>query len=118
MKGITGEPLALGALLVGAGLLVAVWAKKKPGESFATAAGTAAAGAVADAGAGVVLGIGDVVGIPRTEQTQCERDLAAGSLWDASFSCPAGTFITQGLFGSTPAPAPAPAYTGGASGGW
>lgn len=48
-----------------------------------------------------ITGIGEVVGIPRTNQTQCERDIAAGRTWDASFSCPAGTFIGS-LFGSKP----------------
>lgn len=111
MQGVNVPPVALGALLIGAGLLVAVWAKKKPGESWAGAAGSAAVGAVADAGAGAVLGIGDVVGIPRTETSKCAADLEAGRLWDASFSCPAGVFISEGLFGG-------PAYTGGASSSW
>ncbi len=40
---------------------------------------------------------GDLVGVPRTNQSQCEADLAAGRYWDASFSCPAGTFL-KGVF--------------------
>jgi hypothetical protein len=42
---------------------------------------------------GVVVGIGGTVGIPETSADQCSADLAAGRTWDASFSCPAGTFV-------------------------
>lgn len=42
---------------------------------------------------GVVVGVGEAVGIPETNQDQCTADLAAGRTWDASFSCPAGTFL-------------------------
>lgn len=65
---------------------------------------SAAVGAVGDAAAGAVVGAGQLVGIPATNQTQCHKDLAAGSWWDASFSCPAGTFIgavSTNVFGST-----------------
>jgi len=79
-----GAVVALGALGIGALYLMR-------NQTSNIAAG--AVGAVADAGAGAVLGIGDVIGIPRTNETQCQADLKAGRLWDASFSCPAGTFI-------------------------
>ncbi len=65
---------------------------------------TAAVGAVGDVATGTVVGAGQLVGIPATNQTQCQRDLAAGDWWEASFSCPAGTFIgaaTANVFGST-----------------
>lgn len=75
------------AAAVGVGLILFI----RKGAAGQLAAG--AVGAVADAGAGAVLGVGDVVGIPRTSKSQCDADLAAGRLWDASFSCPAGTFI-------------------------
>jgi hypothetical protein len=55
--------------------------------------GSTAVDAVTGVASGVVLGVGDSFGIPRTNPTQCERDIAAGRTWDASFSCPAGTFI-------------------------
>lgn len=55
--------------------------------------GAAAGSGVVNAGAGVVLGIGDAVGLPRTDMTECQRALAEGRKWDASFACPAGTFI-------------------------
>lgn len=103
---LTVQPVALGALAVGLGLMAAIWLKKKPGESLAGALGGAAVGAVVDTGVGVVHGIGDVVGIPRTEQSQCDADIAAGRTWDASFSCPAGRWLSEALFSG-------PAYTGG-----
>lgn len=62
---------------------------------------SAAPGAAIDAASEGVQGIGSIVGIPRTDKTQCQKDLDAGRMWDASFSCPAGTFI-GGLFGGKP----------------
>jgi hypothetical protein len=37
--------------------------------------------------------LGGLVGIPATNQTQCEKDRAAGDWWAASFSCPATDFV-------------------------
>jgi fructose-specific phosphotransferase system IIC component len=54
---------------------------------------------------GVVEGIGDSLGVPRTDQTECDRALAEGRLWDASFACPAGRFVS-GVFTSRTGPAP------------
>lgn len=42
---------------------------------------------------GVIEGVGKTVGIPVTNQTQCEKDIADGRTWDASFSCPASDFL-------------------------
>ena len=56
------------------------------------------------AGVGAVEGIGLAVGIPRTDVSKCAQDKAAGRWWDASFSCPAGDFLSSGaaaVFGST-----------------
>ena len=50
-------------------------------------------GVIADTAANVVIGTGDVLGIPRTNMTECERAIAEGRTWDASFACPAGTFL-------------------------
>lgn len=83
--------LVLGA--IGAAVLVAAYvAVKGPTEAAATATTTVihAAGQV---GTGIVLGVGDAVGLPRTDLTECEKALAEGRTWDASFKCPAGTFI-------------------------
>lgn len=90
-----------GAAALGAVVLY-VLAKKKSGESLAGSAGRAAATAVGDAAVGAVKGIGSVFGIPDTSLTQCEKDIAAGRTWDASFSCPAGRFVGS-IFNSTAA---------------
>ncbi len=57
----------------------------------------AAAGAVQAAGqaaAGAVEGVGLAVGVPLTSADQCGQDLAAGRWWQASFSCPAGRYVS------------------------
>lgn len=43
---------------------------------------------------GAVVGIGQGVGIPPTSLTACERDKANGDVWNASFNCPAGDFLS------------------------
>lgn len=93
--------------LVGLGL---IWWMTRPGAMQNAAA--SAAGAIVNAAQGAVVGtvkgVGQAVGIPDTNMTQCQKDMAAGNWWDASFSCPAGTFIaggynaaTSAVFGST-----------------
>lgn len=80
------------AELLGAGLVVVVlgaWYL----QSRLTNVAAGVVGAVADVGAGVAIGVGDVLGLPRTDLTECERAIAEGRTWDASFVCPAGTFI-------------------------
>lgn len=121
MTPIKLTPEAVAVLALGAGAVL--YLATRPGA--AASLGTGAVNAVADLGGGVVLGVGDVVGLPRTDTDQCSRDLAAGNTWDASFSCPAGRFITEGLFGSNTTDTwgrenrePTPPFTGGASGGW
>jgi hypothetical protein len=79
--------------------------------------GTAAAltrgvvGGVTDVAAGVVVGAGEVVGIPATDRDQCLDALYAGRTWDASFACPAGTFLRHIGGGALP-----PRPDGGLSG--
>lgn len=82
------------AIVAGAGLaLVAfLWLKKK---GVAGVVGDVV-GVAADASAGVVLGVGDVVGLPRTDESACAAARADGRWLDASFYCPAGEFITSG----------------------
>lgn len=48
-------------------------------------------GGVVAAGA---IGIGNVVGVPQTSMTECERAKAEGRTLDASFACPAGDFLS------------------------
>jgi hypothetical protein len=52
-----------------------------------------AVGVVADVGAGAVVGVGDILGVPRTNETECEKAMREGRTWDASFACDAGTFL-------------------------
>lgn len=84
-------------MLAAAAVVAIAFVVKKNGGMQGVAAGAASAlvGAVGDAASGAVLGIGDVLGIPRTDMTECERALAEGRTWDASFACPAGTFISS-----------------------
>lgn len=42
---------------------------------------------------GVVIGVGKTVGIPETDAERCQRHVEAGEWWNASFYCPAGTFL-------------------------
>lgn len=82
-------------LIAGGAVLVAlVWAATR---GNARDVGTTIGGAVVDladgALSGAVVGAGQVVGIPATNQTQCERDKAAGNTWAASFSCPAADWL-------------------------
>jgi hypothetical protein len=84
-------------ILIGAGVaaLAVLYLVMKDGA--AAAAGEAVGGAVVDAAvgvtSGVALGVGDAIGLPRTNQTECEKAMAEGRYWDASFVCPAGDFI-------------------------
>lgn len=41
-----------------------------------------------------VLAIGDAVGLPRTNETECQKAIREGRTWDASFACPAGDFLS------------------------
>lgn len=85
-------------LLLAAGAIAAIaYVVKKNGGLAGVAAGAASAlvGAVGDAASGAVLGIGDVLGVPRTDMTECERALAEGRTWDASFACPASDFLSS-----------------------
>ena len=114
MKAATVPPVALVAGAVGLGALLYVWSKKKPGQSMAGAAGGAVVEAAADFGTGAVIGIGEVFGIPETNTDQCSIDLANGDYWSASFSCPAGRFLSA-ITGNDDTPPPS---TGGATGSW
>lgn len=103
MKLATDTKLIAMVALAGAG---ALWWITRQGTAANLASG--AVQAVGGAAVGVVKGVGSLVGIPDTNQTQCDRDLAAGNYWDASFSCPAGRFISSSVgaakdavFGST-----------------
>lgn len=76
-------------IILGAAGGLLAWFMVKGAGGVAQSVGTA----VVDTGTGFVYGIGDGIGIPRTNMTQCQKDIADGKTWDASFSCPAGTFL-------------------------
>lgn len=84
--------LAAGLGLLGVSVVVFIASKgglAGAGKSLGAAAVAAADGVAS----GVVIGIGEEIGIPQTNMTKCERALAEGRKWDASFDCPAGTFL-------------------------
>lgn len=94
-----------GAAAAGLGLIW--WATRAGNAQKLAQGGVRVAGEVAT---GAVKGVGQVLGIPDTNKTQCQQDLAAGRYWDASFSCPAGDYVAgiggqakQAVFGSTAA---------------
>jgi len=89
--GLSTEAMLIAGALVAVALGVLLL-KKNIGD-LAVDVGAGAAEAVLNTGAGVAIGIGDAIGIPRTNETECEKALSEGRTWDASFACPAGTFI-------------------------
>lgn len=81
-------------LAVGGGVaLLALWVYTRGVGGVAHAAAAASVDAVNGVLSGTVEGIGSAVGVPVTNADQCAQDRAAGKTWDASFSCPAGTFL-------------------------
>jgi hypothetical protein len=79
---------------IGAAALAVWWLSRKGNaQAVGETVGSAAVDTIVGAGTGVVLGAGEAVGIPRTNMSECERAIAEGRTWDASFACPAGTFI-------------------------
>lgn len=86
--------------LIAGGVVAAalIYVATRP-KGWATDTGVAAGQGAYDLVDGFVGGVFTGVtnfgglGLPRTDMTKCQADLAAGRTWDASFSCPAGTFI-------------------------
>jgi len=109
-------------IAAGVGAMLLYWLKKKAEGVTAAGVGQAVAGAAVGVADGVVTGavkaVGGAVGVPDTNVTQCQRDIAAGNTWGASFSCPAKDFLTYVATGKAPdAPAAVKAYqTAGAAG--
>lgn len=87
--------VGVGAVFLGAWYLQSRLAGNVAGAVGGALGDVAAAvpGIAADTVGGLVLGVGDVIGIPRTNETECEKALREGRRWDASFACPAGTFL-------------------------
>lgn len=88
MKAPTLYLIAGGAVAAAA---LYVWARG------ARETGAAIGGAAVDLADGIVSGavitVGEAVGVPATNQTECEKAKAEGRTWDASFACPAGDFL-------------------------
>lgn len=82
-------------MIVAGGIVAAALAYallRRPADAGAAVAG--AAWSLADGFIGEAGNLaGGAVGVPRTSQSQCDADKAAGRTWDASFSCPAGDFL-------------------------
>lgn len=50
-------------------------------------------GQASQAAGGLIQDAGAAIGVPRTDQTECDKAKAEGRTWDASFACPAGDFL-------------------------
>ncbi len=86
---ISNDTALIGAAaLAGLGL---IWWVTRPGNAAKLAQG--AVGLAGEAATGTVIGLGKAVGVPETNQAQCQKDLAAGAWWAASFSCPASDYL-------------------------
>lgn len=82
-----------------AALLLWIWQKGL------SAAASSAVGAANQVVGGTVVGIGNVIGIPETNTNDCDKALAEGRYWDASFACTAGRLV-KGLFGDNTVSSP------------
>ncbi|MEK8027242.1 hypothetical protein [Pseudaquabacterium rugosum] len=65
-------------------------------------AAAAVGGKAVDLAAESVNRTGEALGIPRTDETECERAMREGRTWDASFACPAATFLRYAVTGQAP----------------
>lgn len=82
------------ALMIGGAVAVAALVVASKGAREAGAAiGNAAVDLVDGALGGAVVRIGETIGIPATNESECERAIREGRTWDASFACPAKRFV-------------------------
>lgn len=89
MKAVTTLYLAAGGAVLAALAYVAWRGAGSTGQQIGGAVVDLADGVVS----GAVVGAGQIVGIPTTNPTECERAKAEGRTWDASFACPAADFL-------------------------
>ena len=82
--------------LIAGGVVAAaiVWAMSKGAKGTGQAIGSGAVDLVEGVVEGSVKSIGEAVGIPDTNMTECQRAMAEGRTWDASFACPAKDFLS------------------------
>jgi len=93
MQNLPNIPTAY--IVAGAAVGVALlWAMSRGATQTGQAVGGAAVDMVNGVLGGVAMGAGQIVGIPPTNRTQCQIDQANGNTWRASFSCPAGEFLS------------------------
>jgi hypothetical protein len=84
-------------VLIGAGLGLlglVVYRSSGGAAGLARAATSQAINVASEVGAEGVLSIGDAIGLSRTDRDECARLLEARQWWDASFKCPAGTWLS------------------------
>lgn len=98
---INNKALLIGACIALGALVVFVIAKGGLSKA-AAAVGTAAVGAADGAAGGVVQGIGATIGVPMTDEQKCQAAMASGNYTDASFYCPAPTFLKFVASGGVP----------------
>jgi hypothetical protein len=73
---------------------VALYIIKKGGVSNAVAGVVSGGvGVAGDVAGGIVLGVGDLIGVPRINESKCEMAKRLNNKWDASFYCPAGDYF-------------------------
>ncbi len=85
------ETLIVAGIAGAAILLLSYFAKNAQGAGQVI--GTAAVDLTNGVIAGTVTAAGDIVGIPKTNLSECDKAKAEGRTWDASFACPAGDFL-------------------------
>lgn len=92
MKFATIPPLYLAA--AGVAAVALLWTASKGGKDAGQAIGTGAVNLVDGIVSGGVIGAGELVGLPPTNLSECERAKLEGRTWDASFACPAKDFLS------------------------
>jgi hypothetical protein len=107
--GTGAEKLVIGGVILVAVAGLVYWIVKRGIGGVTADVTSGVVKAVGGIATGAVKGVAETVGIPDTNQDQCSKDLAAGRMWDASFSCPASRFV-KGVFssGSSSPSSPAP----------
>lgn len=85
--------IAAGAFVV---VLGGIWVWRRGLAGVAEDVSKGAANVVSGAATGAVKGVANIAGIPDTNMDACNKAIADGRLWDASFACPAGDFLKAG----------------------
>jgi hypothetical protein len=90
---IGGTEISNTLLLTGIGVAVFLFFGPQISGWLARKTASAAGGVIVQGATGAVIGIGESVGIPPTDVDKCHQYIQAGDYWNASFYCPAGTFL-------------------------